>query len=73
MHSKTGLVLDPAAMTRLADLIEQAIREAGERGVIIEDRREARRRICKRVIAAMESGEDDPARLKQIAIASGFH
>jgi predicted ABC-class ATPase len=73
MQSKTGLVFDPAAMTRLADLIEEVIKEAGAQGIVIDDDREARRLVCKRVIAAIESGESDPTRLKQIAIATGLH
>ena len=73
MHTKAGLVFDSAAMTRLANLIEDVIKEAGEQGIVIDDKRRARRLMCKRVIAALESGESDPGKLKQIAMANGLH
>jgi len=73
MHTKAGLVFDSAAMARLASLIEEVIKEAGERGIVIDDKRQARRLVCKRVIAALEAGESDPGRLKQIAMANSLH
>ena len=73
MQTKTGLVFDPAGVTRLVNLIEETIKEASEQGIVIDDEKGARRLVCKRVLAAIESGESDPAKLKQIALASGLH
>jgi len=66
----TGLVFDPAAMARLAAIIEEAIAEARESGLVIEGR-DGRRRVCKEIIAALVAGETDPGKLKQVALKLG--
>ncbi len=65
----TSLMLDRYAITLIAEIVEAAMAEAKRLDLkISSDEQEARRYLTKRVILAIERGETDLLKLRDLAL-----
>jgi hypothetical protein len=63
------IVFDPAGISLLAEITQDALSEAKRLGVPVPSNdREARQLLAKRIIRAIEAGETDMPKLRDIAL-----
>jgi hypothetical protein len=73
MATTQGFVFEERALSLIADIVEAAIGDADNQNIALpKDRQEARKLLAGRIVRAIEAGETDMDRLREIALVPDF-